>query len=703
MRAVVFLVAIFSFGMVHADPYLIFSDNGKMGIKDDQGNVIIAPSFDALGWSDGSFSVIGNVTGYRMNNQWGILTLKNEFITKANYESLEYAGADNIVARKRINPTQIKAGCINLQGVVKIPFQYEGISIHGLRAIVFNLNKAKYVYGLVDLQNHVLIPIQYKSIYPLGTLRYAVENEFGKIALHGENGNPITDFQIDSIAQFRNSKAVIYENLNQGLIDRDGIIKLKSIYRSIEITEENKVLVQPPHEWIFITNKNEITNRFAADELISVNEKLFIIKISGKYGLINNELKLVCPVRYDQLTPIGEDAYLARQSKKTGVIKSNNTVVIPFVYDSLYADGNTLRAYRKIEGWSLIDLTNQMLTQKRYDWIGAKNNNVFPVRNNHYWGAVSSTGEEIIHCVFDSLAQVSHDLIVVKFKGQYGVINTHEDWLVAPQTQPIHLINRQRYTQKQGSNVFLKNLQGDIVYFTNNRLEFKEDFFIEYLADGTEKTIDYQGRIINRVSAPAVSNVERIFPSSEGFRGVKRDGRYGFIDDRGRLRIANRYDDIGEFHEGMAAFKLIGKWGFINTADQVIINPNYEKVSDFRNGLAVASRNGKSGVINKEGKAILTFQYDSIQYLPNQKFVLYSKCSTGMADENGTILIDPRFDSLTELENGLVLVGAAGKFGVLTPTGINVIPIIYESLTFDRKHNQFLAFKKSEWKEVEVK
>ena len=209
MRAVVLLVAIFSFGMVHADPYLIFSDNGKMGIKDDQGNVIIAPSFDALGWSDGSFSVIGNVTGYRMNNHWGILTLKNEFITKADYEALEYAGANNIIARKRINPTQIKTGCINLQGVVKIPFQYEGISIHGLRAIVFNFSKAKYVYGLVDLQNHVLIPIQYKNIYPLGTLRYAVENEFGKIALHGENGNPITDFQIDSIAQFRNSKAVV--------------------------------------------------------------------------------------------------------------------------------------------------------------------------------------------------------------------------------------------------------------------------------------------------------------------------------------------------------------------------------------------------------------------------------------------------------------------------------------------------------------
>ena len=153
------------------------------------------------------------------------------------------------------------------------------------------LKRANYVYGLTDLENHVLIPVRYKNIYPLGTLRYAVENETGKIALHGEDGKPITDFQIDSISPFRNSKAIIYENLNQGLIDRDGIIKLKSIYRSIQIIGENKVNVQPHHEWFFITDKNEIVNRFSADELIPVNEKLFIVKTSGKYGLINNDLK----------------------------------------------------------------------------------------------------------------------------------------------------------------------------------------------------------------------------------------------------------------------------------------------------------------------------------------------------------------------------------------------------------------------------
>jgi hypothetical protein len=135
----------------------------------------------------------------------------------------------------------------------------------------------------------------------------------------------------------------------------------------------------------------------------------------------------------------------------------------------------------------------------------------------------------------------------------------------------------------------------------------------------------------------------------------------------------------------------------------VVINPNYEKVSNYQNGLAIVSRNGKSGVINKKGSPILTFQYDSIHFLLNKKFLLFAGGLRGMADEHGTILIDPRFDYLAELENGLVLVGIDRKFGLLTTTGLNVIPIIYENLTFDKKHNQFLALKKSEWKEVEVK
>lgn len=72
---------------VWADAFQTFEENGKVGIKNQEGKVILPASFEALGWSDGSFSVIGNVTGYRQNNQWGILNLKKNLLPKLNLKA----------------------------------------------------------------------------------------------------------------------------------------------------------------------------------------------------------------------------------------------------------------------------------------------------------------------------------------------------------------------------------------------------------------------------------------------------------------------------------------------------------------------------------------------------------------------------------------------------------------------------------------
>ena len=109
-----------------AELYQIFEENGKVGIKNEQGQIVIPPSFEALGWSDGSFSVIGQTTGYRIHEQWGLINLKKEFITPAIFESLVYAGGDHVIARKKLNAAVTKSGCINLQGVIKLPFCYDG-------------------------------------------------------------------------------------------------------------------------------------------------------------------------------------------------------------------------------------------------------------------------------------------------------------------------------------------------------------------------------------------------------------------------------------------------------------------------------------------------------------------------------------------------------------------------------------------------
>ena len=137
-----FIACVFS---SEAAPYELFEQNGKMGIKDDRGQVVIPPAFEALGWSDGSFSVIGETTGYRAQNHWGLINLKKQFITPAEFEELVYQGGEFVVARKIVSPVATKSGCINLRGEIQLPFVYDGIKVNGLRAIVFNLMGSRKV------------------------------------------------------------------------------------------------------------------------------------------------------------------------------------------------------------------------------------------------------------------------------------------------------------------------------------------------------------------------------------------------------------------------------------------------------------------------------------------------------------------------------------------------------------------------------
>lgn len=696
-----FLIANF---IARADSFQVFEENGKVGIKDDQGKIVIPASFDALGWSDGSFSVIGDVTGYRLNNAWGLLNLKKESITKADFDELVHAGADNIIVRKRISPIRVKAACLNLRGDLKIPFLYDGIRVHGLRAVVFNLEGAHYQYGLVDLMNRVLLPVQYKNIYPLGSLRYAVENFNSKIALYAEDGKAVTPFKIDSISSYFKNKAIIYEGVKQGLIDRDGVIKLEPVYRNIRITEEGSVWAQPSHEWLFLNDKNETVASLEADDLLPVSSgQRFIIVDAGKYGVLDKVLKTLVPPQYDLLQPLKDNIYLARYKGKAGVIREDNSIIIPFSFDSLIAHGTIFRCYRKIEGWSLLDWNNKFLTTKNYDWIGPGTSSLLPVTNNSYWGVLTDSGEEVIHCVYDSILDIYSKQVLVKFKGQYGIINTNEDWLAAPQSFHLSLLNDSCYLQHQPGNLFLKDFKGNIRYFTSNKLQFEKEFMVESLPDGSEKKVSYQGLILSRTAPLQLDKLEKVFPVSEGFRGIKRDGKYGFVDERGRLRIANRYDGIGEFHEGLGAVKLLGKWGFIDMRDQIVINPTYESVKEYRNGLVVVRKNAREGIIDKQGKIVLELHYDSVIRKSNDSFRLVSRELKGLADAKGSILIEPRFTQFIELSNDRVIVSQGNKFGLVTLHGLSVIPVIYDSLAFDADRNQYLARKKSEWREMIIK
>jgi hypothetical protein len=678
-----------------------FEENGKVGLKNTKGEILIPASYEAIGWSDGSFSVVQNVTGFKLRGEWGVINLNNHKVTKAEYAELSPASTSLLTARKKFpNSFRLLAGVINTSGKILIPFLYDGIKISGLRAIVFQKTGSQLKYGLCDLDHRMIIPVTYENIYPLGSLRYAVVSEKDKTAIFGEDGAQITSFIIDSISAFKKNYAIVFHGNNQGVINRDGQILVEPVYREIIVNEDGHLKKRKWDNWIFLSNDHKLLQQVNADSVIPVFQQMYKLKTANNSQLVNKELKEVQQASYSEIKPLSRNrAYVTRENK-TGVIKSNGKELIPVIYRDLIADNNFYRATAYTHNgwrWAVLDSAGKQVSRKVYDFIGPFNGTFFPAKNKNFWGGIDQTGKEIIACVHDSIVNVHAGYVVVKFKGSYGIIDTQERWLITPQRNKLKLLENERYLEWDDSNKFIKNMKGEIIYFTSNPIEIRKDFILEFLPTGTIWQINAKGVVSNFETAP--TNIEKIFPESEGYRAIKKDGRYGFVDNKLRLRIANRYENVKPFSEGLAAARILGKWGFINKEDNIAIQPVYDDVFSFMNGTAVVKKNNLYGLIDKKGKVILPVRYESLALTDGQRILIQQNGLKGLADNTGRIILNAKYHALQDLNNGFIIVSQNGKHGVVNAEGVSTIPMIYDWISTDQSSDRFIAMKKSDWEE----
>ena len=105
---------------------------------------------------------------------------------------------------------------------------------------------------------------------------------------------------------------------------------------------------------------------------------------------------------------------------------------------------------------------------------------------------------------------------------------------------------------------------------------------------------------------PVVYGYDDIDCLSEGLAVVKRDGKYGFIDNTGQVVIPPKYDLAWDFSEGLARVSQNGKAGFIDNTGKVVIPLKYDKADSFYNGVAgVLDRStGEAFYINRQGERL---------------------------------------------------------------------------------------------------
>lgn len=680
-----------------AATFNLFEENGKVGLKNEQGEIVIPATFEALGWANGSFSVEANVTGFKKNGLWGLIHLDKSIVAQAAYESLVYGGGNSVVARKKLSAVTTKTGAISLSGQVLIPFQYDQIQMYGLRAVVIEKRGASYYFGLTDVNHKVLLPTQYKNIYPLGSLRFAVENDLKKIALFSESGKAITDFAIDSLSGFNAGLAKVFSNGLVGIINREGEILVQPKYQNVKIEANGDLTGLQPSTWQVLNEKNAVLNTVHADVLEPFNDGYYKLTYNSKCGLVNKALAVIWPLEFDAIEKPVNAILAFKKARKWGLARIDKATLLNPEYDSLYWDGR-LAWIRLADKWAVVNPALNTKPRGQYQSID-KIQGGYRVEKNGFFGMVDAQGKEIVHCVYDSILKSNSNQCAVKFKGLYGLITHNEFWMVPPQPDRIWPGVGEVYIEYSAKKYWLKKTDGTLVYFSDNRIEAQHDHFVEIYPNGNKQLLSTEGVIISashiQENIPADQPQHRIASSLLAFES---GGKFGFKNTKGQMAIPNRYDSVRQFSAGLAPFKLVGKWGYLNEEDKIIIHPAFQFAGDFNNGLAIV-RTSKYGIINAKGQWVLEPRFDAIKPLKFH-FELVANNASGLMTTDGKVLFLPQYDTVEVLPNGMIKVQSQGHLGVLSPEGLNVIPLHFSAIEYDAHQNRFLAHQPALWQPI---
>jgi len=158
----------------------------------------------------------------------------------------------------------------------------------------------------------------------------------------------------------------------------------------------------------------------------------------------------------------------------------------------------------------------------------------------------------------------------------------------------------------------------------------------------------------------------------------KQGDKVGFVDERGQFKIKLAFDDALPFSEGMAAVKIGVKWGFVDTEGKLVIDAKFENAYYFTEGVAIAELQTLGQVlIDKSGK-VLASDFISMWSISEGRVPIERNDKKGYLDLQGRVIIPVVYDGVREFTEGLAAVEKDEKWGYIDRAGQFVIPFAYD-------------------------
>lgn len=421
----------------------------------------------------------------------------------------------------------------------------------------------------------------------------------------------------------------VYSENKWGVINQEGEIVIQPSYQEMIIIPDKTKDV-----FICMYNVNEETGEYKTKVINSQNEEIFtnyerveaienidknenvwyeegILRTENnkKYGLIDLSGKEILPCEYDSIKALQgiENSLLIQKDEKVGIANSKGSIIIEPNYKEIKNLGDTYKeGYITINDenkYGVVSTTKKQALDNKYDDIEQVYlDNYYLVKQSGVKRVINTSGEIILEGNFDDITSNTSKGFIFKKGDLYGEISTEGDTVIEPKYQ---------YLEETEPNIFIAKQDdkyGIIDEFEEVKIPFeytgikyneKANLFIAETSEYKTALIDKDFNIkvtgilseINTEKSYIRMRVDdgykyydfncdeeqskKVLPDNTLFLN-KKDGKYGFVDEKGNVVVDYIYDDATEQNQyGFAGVKRNGLWGSIDRDGKIVIDPKY--------------------------------------------------------------------------------------------------------------------------------
>lgn len=438
-----------------------------------------------------------------------------------------------------------------------------------------------------------------------------------------------------------------------------------------------------------IAIKKLLNSDSSSNQLVSTS--YFLINKDNKWGVIDNNSKIVIEPTYDETIVIPDnkkdvfiinyDVDYDNNTYKTKVLNAKGKEILTG-YDNIKAlenyDENKNLWYeenvlliQKDGKYGLINFNGDVILNAEYDDIYALNgakNSIVTVKDKQL-GLVNDLGKKIINNEFEEIKYLGDNskAYVVKKDGKYGV-----NEILDCKYQDIKIIdNKDAFCVKEDGKYKVINAEEKQVL--NEKFDSIEDIkdgIIVYKYKNEFLAYNYNTeKKINKA-------YKELRYTSDNMFIAKIDNSYGIIDIDGETKLEAKYAKIN-YYEDVNIYELENNEDLNTILDKnlkeiaigIVNDTNYDKSyikvwteEGYRyyklngdekkeseiltqNNLFLSKQNGKYGFVDKDGKVVVDYIYDDAREQNNFGYIAIKKNGLwGSLDKKGNVICEPKYN-----------------------------------------------------------